>query len=137
MDEPLHIFVYGTLRRGGRADMHGLLARGAELVGAGTCAGRLFLVEDYPGVVGSEDVRDVVHGEVYRLAADPEARSALLRGLDRYEGYEPAVPDASLFVRVADDVTLDSGETVRAWVYHYNRPTIGLERIDSGDFFRR
>lgn len=127
--QPEHIFVYGTLRRG-RHEMARLLTEQAVDEGHGTIQARLFLVEDYPGVELSEDPRHLVHGEVYRLVEGP----ALLAALDDYEGFDRRDPAGSLFVRRVLPVRLVDGTVLPAWVYLYNRPTEGLPAIPSGDF---
>jgi gamma-glutamylcyclotransferase (GGCT)/AIG2-like uncharacterized protein YtfP len=109
--------------------MHGLLARGADLIGAAQFQGRLFRVAAYPGAVASRRAGDVVRGEVYRLR-DP----GLLPALDRYEGCDPDHP-AAPYVRRMASVTPEAGAaTARAWIYLYTGPTDGLERIATGDF---
>lgn len=118
-----HLFVYGTLMS--RGENHHLLARGAELVGPGRMAGRLFVVDYYPGLVDSDDPAETVVGEVWRLdGAD------LLRELDEFEGCTEVPP---LFVRASRTVTLDGG-TLSAWVYVYARSTAGMRPIPSGDW---
>ena len=126
------LFVYGTLRRGGGRRMHGVLARGAELVDLAVLRGQLFVVASYPGVVRSDRVEDVVHGEVYRLR-EPQA---LLRRLDRYEGCDPNDPSAP-YRRSLERVTLAGGDEIRAWVYLYMQSTCALRRIVSGDYLAR
>jgi gamma-glutamylcyclotransferase (GGCT)/AIG2-like uncharacterized protein YtfP len=80
-----HLFVYGTLRRGGRG--HELLA-GCEQVGAARVAGTLYDIDGkYPALMlyGGTGVP----GEVWRCP------DALLARLDAYEG-----ADEKLFRRV-------------------------------------
>lgn len=70
-----HLFVYGTLRRGGSA---GGLLRGCECIGGGTVAGTLYDLGAYPALVtGGEGA---VEGEVWRCPAE------VLSRLDEYEG---------------------------------------------------
>lgn len=117
------LFVYGTLLSGAGHPMHQVLARGAALVGGAVFRGRLYKVAHYPGAVVSRAPGDRVHGEVYRLR-DPAATLAVL---DEYE-------DAAFERREVD--VLANGETIRAWIYLYRRPTRGLARIASGNFLR-
>lgn len=128
-----YLFVYGTLRRdlGGRA--HGLLARSAEFAGDATFRGRLYLVDDYPGAVPSDDLADKVFGEVYRLL-EP---GTVLAGLDAYEGCGPGAPSPTEYVRRRGCLWLWTGREAEAWIYLYNRATAGLRRIGSGTFRRR
>lgn len=128
-ESPRHLFVYGTLRHG-RHEMARLLEESALAVGGGSVQGCLYLVEDYPGATWSDDPRQQVRGEVYRLLDGPE----VLRRLDEYEDYRPENPRESLFLRRVTDVQMDDGTSLPAWIYLYNRPIHGLPTIRSGDF---
>ena len=108
--------------------MFDVLMRTATFVDRAILCGKLFMVEDYPGAVASDDPADVVHGEAYRL----QSFDTLTR-LDHYEGCAPHDSGAA-YARVLRTITLAHGGRVTAWVYLYTRPTTGLERIASGDF---
>jgi gamma-glutamylcyclotransferase (GGCT)/AIG2-like uncharacterized protein YtfP len=125
------LFVYGTLRERSGHAMARRMARHARLVGAASFQGKLFMVEDYPGVVPSDDPTDIVYGEVYEL----EQPKRMLRVLDEYEGYDPHAPHCA-YLRREHRVVLTTGVVVPAWIYIYNRETDRLERITSGDFSR-
>jgi len=127
--DPDLLFVYGTLRRASGHRAHERLARAAEPVGEGTVAGRLYLVEDYPGLVAAPGEPARVRGEVYRLIA-----ASALADLDRYEGCDPLAPARGLYRRERAEVVLDDGRRVAAWVYVYNRPVTALRPIASGDY---
>jgi gamma-glutamylcyclotransferase (GGCT)/AIG2-like uncharacterized protein YtfP len=67
-----HVFVYGTLRRGGRNDIN-RLAPAPQYVGMGEVRGTLYHIDWYPGLtLGGEEAVTVV-GEVYRIAPELEA----------------------------------------------------------------
>lgn len=127
---PEHLFVYGTLRRDIRSEMYHLLARFGDFVGDATFQGQLYLMDYYPGVVPSTRSEDKVFGEVYRLA-DP---TSVLSRLDAYEECGTRFPQPTEYVRRMERVCLQSGESIEAWIYIYNRSTTGLQRIESGDF---
>jgi gamma-glutamylcyclotransferase (GGCT)/AIG2-like uncharacterized protein YtfP len=92
-----HLFVYGTLRSGGRAS--GLL-RGCTCLGVWTLAGTLYDVRGaYPALVLAGEGK--VEGELWRCPAE------LLPALDEYEG----VP-GGLYRRVRVEV-----EGVECWTY--------------------
>ncbi len=126
------LFVYGTLRRDIGSEMYHLLARYADFVGNAIYQGKLYKIDDYPGVVPSDDPSDIVHGEVYRLR-EPEL---VLSRLDQYEECGPGFPEPTEFIRAIQQVQLESGETISAWVYLYNGPTEHLDLILSGDFLK-
>ena len=122
------VFFYGTLMAGfdrrARAGVDGMLS----FRGRGSIAATLFDLGIYPAAVPSPDSQ--VWGEVYAMS-DPDA---VLGVLDEIEGYSPAAPDHSLYLRERTLVTLNEGETAEAWVYFYNAPLGGALRIPSGDY---
>lgn len=130
---PEHLFVYGTLRRDRAGTTHPLLVASTQFVGMAHCRGRLYRIADYPGLVPSTRPEDLVGGEVYKL----DAPRALLPRLDEYEGCGPPFPRPTEYVRRLQDVRLDDGSVLEAWVYLYNRSAAGLLRIESGDFRRQ
>ena len=79
MKPSVHLFVYGTLKRGGSNHHH--LAGQKFLGAARTAAGfRLFDAGGYPGMVAHAGDRDGVTGEVWAVDA------AALARLDELEG---------------------------------------------------
>lgn len=86
-----HVFVYGTLRRGGRNDI-AHYRPAPQWIGEASIAGTLFDLGAYPGIVLEGERR--VRGEVYAI--------------------EPAVEAAlDVLEEVADD---DSGEYIKRQV---------------------
>ncbi len=130
MEANEYLFVYGTLRDGFDNEARRLLLKHADFIREGTFRGKLFLVNDYPGAVNSEDDRDIVHGEVYRL----NNSRPLLAGLNEYEGCSGSYPQPTEYTREEAMIRLAGKAAVRAWVYIYNRHTKGLYEIVSGDF---
>lgn len=125
-----YIFVYGTLRRDAGHVMHGILAKNASFVGNAVYQGRLYMIETYPGAVPEDDPQCLVHGEVYRL----DEIDAALPTLDEYEQCGELFLHPTEYERKKQIVHLKDGGSIEAWVYLYNRPTIGLNEITSGDF---
>lgn len=125
---PNLLFVYGTLMSASRHAMHARLARDARLLGPASLRGRLFRVRTYPGAVDSADDADLIHGEASELLRP----HPLLEELDAYEGCGPRDAPPHLYVRAQRPVLFPDGRHGEAWVYLYNRPTAGLERIASG-----
>ena len=64
-----HVFVYGTLRRGGRNDI-ARYAPAPAFVARATLAGTLYDLGTYPGAVLGGD--GCIQGEVYRITAEVE-----------------------------------------------------------------
>lgn len=128
--ETQFLFVYGTLRRHQKHEVSQILSRDGDYVGAAYFQGRLYVVDDFPGATLSSRSGDLVRGEVYRLRHPAKT----FEQIDRYEEYNPARPEESLYVRRELPVTLQNGERLTAWVYLYNRPTKQLTPIRSGDF---
>lgn len=122
------VFFYGTLmtefdrrRRAGIEDK-------LSYVGRGSIAAALFDLGIYPAAVPTAD--GVVWGELYRMGDAP----TVLAALDRIEGYSHSDSDRSLYLRKLTDVTVEQGGIERAWVYFYNAPLGGAQRIPSGDY---
>lgn len=122
------VFFYGTLMsefdRRRRAGIEEMLTH----VGRGRISAALFDLGIYPAAVPASD--GVVWGEVYRMQDTP----TVLTALDRIEGYSHADSDRSLYLRKLTDVTFEGGGVERAWVYFYNAPLGGAQRIESGDY---
>ena len=125
-----YLFVYGTLKKDIGNDMYHLLAKHAGFVSDASWNGKLYMVEDYPGAVPSDDPSDIVYGEIY-LLNNPDN---ILLNLDDYEECSDKFPEPTLFKRIKDDVSLDNGDIVNAWIYIYNMPVDNLVRIRSGNF---
>jgi gamma-glutamylcyclotransferase (GGCT)/AIG2-like uncharacterized protein YtfP len=125
-----HLFVYGTLMRGFDHPMAQLLSRSADFIGAVRCRGRLYRIKHYPGLVLSDNVDDVVFGELFRLRRPDE----LLREFDMYEACGEGFAEPTEYVRQLLPVTLDGGVVSEAWTYLYNWPVAHLPRIASGRF---
>jgi gamma-glutamylcyclotransferase (GGCT)/AIG2-like uncharacterized protein YtfP len=127
------LFVYGTLMRGFDHPMAQLLSRSADLIGEARCQGRLYLVNDYPGLVLSGDPADIVFGELYRLRQPDE----LLREFDMYEACGEGFAKPTEYVRQMLPVAGDGGAAGEAWSYVYNWPVTHLPRIASGRFMEK
>jgi gamma-glutamylcyclotransferase (GGCT)/AIG2-like uncharacterized protein YtfP len=96
-----HLFVYGTLRSGGLANV--TLAQ-CDLVAEGTVGGTLYDIDGrFPALILYGDAP--VHGEVWRCPG------TLLLRLDEYEG-----TGSGLFRRIGVEVETDAG-TVPCWTY--------------------
>ncbi|WP_208605899.1 gamma-glutamylcyclotransferase family protein [Streptomyces albus] len=113
----LPVFVYGTLRPGGRH--HTRLLRGrtdheepARLPGAALYEG-----PGFPYAV--EEPGGEVHGHL--IAPRAAEYGELLAALDALEGYTPGEP-ATFYERRARDVLRADGRAVRAWVYFAAEP---------------
>jgi gamma-glutamylcyclotransferase (GGCT)/AIG2-like uncharacterized protein YtfP len=121
--DPDLVFVYGLLMRGHELHYH---MESGEFVGDGRVGGALVSLGRYPGLIEGPGT---VRGELYRFADLPSA----LDVLDDVEEFEPTDPSRSLYLRIAMHVKTADG-TVDAWVYRYNGPTDGAQRVDSGDW---
>jgi gamma-glutamylcyclotransferase (GGCT)/AIG2-like uncharacterized protein YtfP len=117
------VFVYGTLRRGGSNHFR---MDGAEFVGPGTIAGRIYKIDWYPALVlGGENS---VKGELYRVCAEH------LRALDVFEGIVPGEGESREYRRVKVQVSLDSVKKESAWVWEWIGDTSSAVALDTGDW---
>jgi len=116
----LPLFIYGTLHPERAPAPIAPTAKLLRSVGRGAIQGRLYDLGEYPGVLLSDDLAEIVHGELFLL---PEgAEDETLARLDAYEDYRPSDPATSLFLREQTIATLQDGSQRLCWVYFYNRP---------------
>ncbi|MDB5828822.1 MAG: hypothetical protein JWQ73_3042 [Variovorax sp.] len=137
----LHVFVYGTLRRGGSNDI-ARYGPAPELIGYGSIAGTLYDLGAYPGAVLSGVVADGergavpgarIHGEIYRITDAVEAALDVLEEVrdDGAGEYIKRYLEVALKVRTGT-------QTLRCLVYEIHPSRIaGRIVIESGDWFRR
>ena len=125
-----YIFVYGTLRRNPSQSMYHVLARYSDFVGDGYVHGKLYEVDNYPGLKTSDRQEEKVYGEVYRLR-DPHY---VFEMLDDYEECSSKYPEPHEYKRAKIDVHTTDGRKLKAWAYEYNHPTEALELIPSGNY---
>lgn len=122
------VFFYGTLMSGFRRPGRSGLDRHLRPVGRGWIEAALFDLGIYPAAIPSRDSR--VWGEVHQML-DPRV---VLRGLDEIEGHSLTAPDSSLYTREEVLVTMEEQAPGLAWVFFYNAPLGGAQRIQSGDY---
>jgi gamma-glutamylcyclotransferase (GGCT)/AIG2-like uncharacterized protein YtfP len=123
---PRHVFVYGTLRRGGRNDIN-RLEPAPRYVGMGEVQGSLYHIDWYPGLtLGGQEAVTVV-GEVYQISAQLEAV------LDGIEQIEPG-DDSEYFKReLAIEV---DGRAIDCLVYEINPARVRDRKpMGHGDWF--
>jgi gamma-glutamylcyclotransferase (GGCT)/AIG2-like uncharacterized protein YtfP len=120
-----HVFVYGTLRRGGRNDIN-RLEPAPRYLGMGEVKGMLYHFDWYPGLsLGGQEAITVV-GEVYEIA--PQLECLL-------DGIEKIVPgDASEYLKRELAVEVD-GRQLQCLVYEINPERVrGRQAIRHGDW---
>ena len=126
-----HVFVYGTLRRGGSNDIT-RLQPAPRFVGTAQVCGKLYDLGAYPGIVLEGGGR--VRGEVYAITP------ALERQLDEIECVYPQQSDEYFKRAISVDVSRPDGRVldVMCICYEYNpRYLDGAALIASGDWMRR
>lgn len=123
---PRHVFVYGTLRKGGRNDIN-RLEPAPRYVGMGEVQGVLYHIDWYPGLtLGGQEAVTVV-GEVYEISSRLEAV------LDEIEVIEPG-PGSEYFKRELP-IEVD-GVPLQCLVYEINPERVrNRQRIGHGDWF--
>jgi gamma-glutamylcyclotransferase (GGCT)/AIG2-like uncharacterized protein YtfP len=124
-DPSRHVFVYGTLRRGGRNDIN-RLQPAPEYVGMGEVKGILYHIDWYPGLtLGGEEAVTVV-GEVYRITPELELV------LDRIEQILPG-EDSEYFKREITIAVQD--RPIRCLLYEINPTRVrDKQAIGHGDW---
>jgi gamma-glutamylcyclotransferase (GGCT)/AIG2-like uncharacterized protein YtfP len=124
------LFVYGSLMSGGERGNFLNRDHKVRFLGPATAQGTLY---DFGGFVGlTDEVKAApVHGELYEVI-DEETFFATL---DLIEGYSPAQPQRSLYVRKHIPVQTATA-IVQAWAYLYNQPVNDFPIITSGDYLQ-
>lgn len=119
------LFVYGTLKRE-TGLLHELVGRDRyRFVGMGNISGKKLKGTPYPAVI-KDPSGEPISGEVFELLSFPDT----IKMLDAYEAFNPDNPSQSLYTRELVTVTLNSGQTVEAWVYYYNEASPGNQAED-------
>jgi len=93
--------------------------------------GKLYDFGEYPGAIPAPNRVGRISGRLFEVP-DPE----LLKEFDEYEGYDPARPNRSLFVRKKRFVTLADGRRLLSWVYIFNGLPTGGRLLDDGNYSR-
>jgi gamma-glutamylcyclotransferase (GGCT)/AIG2-like uncharacterized protein YtfP len=122
------VFFYGTLMAGFDRRRRAGIDSKLTYVGRGAIRAALFDLGLYPAAVPAPEGH--VWGEVYEMS-DP---ATVLAALDEIEGYRPADPDSSLYLRQETEVVMPDGTLAVADAYFYNAPLGRAPRIHSGDY---
>ncbi|MGC4033041.1 MAG: gamma-glutamylcyclotransferase family protein [Tepidisphaeraceae bacterium] len=127
------IFVYGTLKPSLAPAVVKSAVDTFQPLGPATVRGVLYDLGRYPGVVLTpDDPANTVHGDLFALPEDAATLESVLRRLDRYEGYDPARPESSAFVRTTTAALTPAGTETPALIYVYTRPVKVDQRIAAG-----
>jgi gamma-glutamylcyclotransferase (GGCT)/AIG2-like uncharacterized protein YtfP len=119
-----YLFVYGTLKRGGKSHKLLLGENGARFRSSARIRAELYRLcgEDYPAAVLTSVPNRFVKGDLFVLQ-DPQGT---LRDLDEFEGV-----NEGLFRRELVDAWA-RGRRVKAWAYLYARPVRDASLIPTG-----
>lgn len=135
------VFVYGTLRRGERADMtkKGVYDQDVTFCGKDRITANLYHLGAFPGIKLLKWLDRPKKEEILEFVPDAPAvtgeifmvhHPSVFAMLDAYEGYNADDPRDGLYDR--KEVITEKGE--KAWVYIYNGPVINDQLIMSGDW---
>jgi len=124
------LFVYGTLRRGGRLHHH-LARTGARFQSEAKVAAELFDLGSYPGARPVQGKENWVCGELFEL----QHAAHDLEVLDQVEDYSPSHPEHSEYIRALAKVILPHGEGECSWIYWLSAHAgAGWQPIAGGDY---
>lgn len=118
------LFVYGLLRKGIDHHMSRLLNIKANYIGMGAARGKLFLIDNYPGMIIDMDSESQVYGDIYGFND-----AILWKFIDGFE--EIDISDEYKKQKIEVDIC---DQKLNCWSYVYQRSTDRLEYIPSGDF---
>jgi gamma-glutamylcyclotransferase (GGCT)/AIG2-like uncharacterized protein YtfP len=111
-----YLFLYGTLLTDEPPAEVVATLRSLRRIGPAQVRGRLYDLGEYPGAILRPSAKTVIQGQVFEL---PATRT-IWKALDRYEEFDPANKEGSLFVRTKTRARLTNGHQVDCWVYVYN-----------------
>lgn len=130
MEHPvIHIFVYGSLRRGFLHPVFDYIKNHFTFVADGTAKGRLYDLGLNPAAVPDENGKLI--GELFVANSEEDFNWAISQ-LDDYEGLNPEADEVSLYRREQTTVTYHN-TTATAWIYWFNGSVEGKSVIESGD----
>ena len=120
MTETFNLFVYGTLKKGQRANHY---LKDAKFIGNATTKDSIFDMQSnqglYPFVFLDGNKR--ILGEVYSVPMDE------LKFLDMYEGYRP--DGSGLYLRNEFDYVLENGQEIKAIMYYQKANVHNLKNL--------
>jgi gamma-glutamylcyclotransferase (GGCT)/AIG2-like uncharacterized protein YtfP len=120
-----HVFVYGTLRRGGSNDIN-RLQPAPRYLGMGEVRGNLYRIDWYPGLTLGGEAAVTVVGEIYEIAPELEAV------LDEIEQIVPGESSEYFKRELAIDL---EGRPLRCLIYEINPDRVrGKQSIGHGDW---
>lgn len=125
-----YLFVYGTLLGSMDNIFATLLAANSEFIDEGFFYGRLYDLNGYPGAIKDKKCVGKVKGQVFCL----KQPDFILPQIDAYEEVGSEFEEPNEYTREIVDVYLQNGKCISSWVYLYNWSTIGLIKIESGDY---
>jgi gamma-glutamylcyclotransferase (GGCT)/AIG2-like uncharacterized protein YtfP len=125
-----YLFVYGTLADDRAPREIAATVKRLKYVGEGFIFGQLYDMGEYPGAILDNARRDKVFGKIFELVAD----AAVLERLDEYEGFDPARPKTSLFLRKRTAINRPNQPPLTAWVYEYNGHVKSASVIKTGRY---
>lgn len=134
-NQPVHLFVYGTLLRGMSRSQ---CLQDAIFLGHARMKGMIYDLDSFPGAVldssgekPSQNTTSYVYGELYQINEN------IINQLDWIEGYNESDPDSSLYIRQTLQVCrLHDNSIYNAIFYLYNGEVIESNRIKCGDYRR-
>ncbi len=124
------IFVYGTLRKDTALNKHYMLEPDCSYYSEATMQGKLYDVDGYPGAILSDNPRDIVYGDVYKITNG----AFVFSQLDNYESCSDNYPKPQEYRREKLNISLSNGRKISAWVYLFNHHILNLKQIVSGDY---
>ncbi len=126
-----YLFAYGTLAENAPEKIADAVEQ-LKYVGEGFIRGRLYDLGAYPGAIWSGRAEEKVFGKIFELPSD----RGLLARLDAYEGFIPDQPRRSLFVRKRTTIGRPRRDSLKGWVYEYNREVKSRPIIRNGQSSR-
>ncbi|MDH5609325.1 MAG: gamma-glutamylcyclotransferase [Cyclobacteriaceae bacterium] len=123
------LFVYGWLKKNYRPVVRAKVPpMPLRFLGKGHYPGKLYEIEDYPGIRFLPSSPHRVSGEIYKVD-----KPLFWKRMDRFELSLPTVQNLAQYNRVRRPVQFRH-YTITCWVYEYTGKMLPLKQVHAGVF---
>lgn len=130
-DNRVFVATYGSLRRGMQNERVNERA-GGKFFGHGKTVENFDLFRFGGAYFPSVSLEHSDSGKPVVVDVFETDMAGLTGPYDMLEGYDPVNPEDGFYNRTQIEIELDSGEVVKAWIYHID--DMQNERVESGDW---
>lgn len=130
MNQPVRLFVYGSLRVGFRDPDYGYLSKHFHLLGEGVVQGKFYFNGSSPVAVPTDEELFIT-GDLYELN-NPDEFKWVIGQLDDYEGLNVEAGERPLYKRELVAILINNHPSM-AWIYWYNGSVENMPGLDAAE----